>query len=78
MSRSWRQAAGTLDHEAFVGLIVNSSVQGEYLDSPRADDFFAMAAELDAPVFLHPPPSRSAAARSWIFAWSSMPSGSWT
>ena len=38
----------------FVGLIVNSSVRGEYLDSERADDFFEMAAELDVPVFLHP------------------------
>ncbi len=39
----------------FVGLIVNTSVRGEYLDSPRADAFFAMAEELDVPVFLHPP-----------------------
>ena len=28
---------------------------GEYLDSPRADQFFAMAAELGKPIFLHPP-----------------------
>ena len=33
---------------------MNSSVRGEYLDSEGADDFFAMAAELDVPVFLHP------------------------
>ena len=38
----------------FVGLIVNSSVQGRYLDDEGADDFFAMAAELDVPVLLHP------------------------
>ena len=38
----------------FVGLIVNSSVQGRYLDSEEADDFFEMAAELGVPVFLHP------------------------
>jgi predicted TIM-barrel fold metal-dependent hydrolase len=38
----------------FVGLIVNSSVKGEYLDSEGADEFFEMAAELGVPVFLHP------------------------
>jgi len=50
-----RQTAETLHQSEFVGLIVNTSVQGQYLDSPRADSFFAMAAELDAPIFLHPP-----------------------
>jgi aminocarboxymuconate-semialdehyde decarboxylase len=40
---------------AFVGLIVNTSVKGEYLDSERADAFFDLAAELDVPIFLHPP-----------------------
>jgi aminocarboxymuconate-semialdehyde decarboxylase len=39
----------------FVGLVVNSSINGEYLSSPRADQFFAMAAELAVPVLLHPP-----------------------
>ncbi len=39
----------------FVGLIVNTSVKGEYLDSERADPFFEMASELGVPVFLHPP-----------------------
>ena len=39
----------------FVGLIANSSVAGEYLDSPAADGFFAMAAGQRAPVLLHPP-----------------------
>ena len=48
------QTARTVREGGFVGLIVNSSVQGEYLDSERADDFFEMAAELDLPVFLHP------------------------
>ena len=49
------QTAKTLKAEPFVGLIINSSVQGEYLDSAKADAFFAMAAELDVPILLHPP-----------------------
>ena len=48
------EAARTVREGAFVGLIVNSSVKGEYLDSEGADDFFAMASEVDVPVFLHP------------------------
>src|SRR5436190_10999129 len=47
--------AKTVKEGGFVGLIVNTSVRGEYLDSERADPFFAMAAELDVPIFLHPP-----------------------
>lgn len=47
--------AETVAQGGFVGLIVNTSVRGEYLDSERADDFFAMAAELDRPILLHPP-----------------------
>jgi aminocarboxymuconate-semialdehyde decarboxylase len=49
------QTAQTVKDGGFVGLIVNTSVAGEYLDSPRADAFFEMAAELGKPVFLHPP-----------------------
>jgi aminocarboxymuconate-semialdehyde decarboxylase len=49
------QTAATAGQEEFVGLIVNTSVKGEYLDSPKADAFFALAAQLDMPVFLHPP-----------------------
>ncbi len=48
------QTASTVEEGGFVGLIVNSSVRGRYLDSEEADDFFAMAAELGVPVFLHP------------------------
>ncbi|MDX6683528.1 MAG: hypothetical protein QOG94_3567 [Solirubrobacteraceae bacterium] len=49
-------AAATLaSDEAFVGLIANTSVQGEYLDCEAAAPFFAMAAELGVPVLLHPP-----------------------
>ncbi len=49
------QTAQAVRDGGFVGLIVNTSVKGEYLDSPRADAFFDMAAELDLPIFLHPP-----------------------
>ena len=49
------QTAQTVRDGGFVGLIVNTSVGGEYLDSPRADPFFEMAAELGKPIFLHPP-----------------------
>jgi predicted TIM-barrel fold metal-dependent hydrolase len=48
------ETARTVNEGGFVGVIVNSSVKGEYLDSEGADEFFAMAAELGVPVFLHP------------------------
>jgi len=37
------------------GIMVNSSVNGEYLDSPRAIPFFELVTELDVPLFVHPP-----------------------
>lgn len=49
------RAAELLSQREFVGLIVNSSVRGEFLNDERSDDFFAMAAETGAPVLLHPP-----------------------
>ncbi|MCW3026903.1 MAG: Amidohydrolase [Solirubrobacterales bacterium] len=49
------QAAQTARDGPFVGLIVNTSVQGRYLDVPEADDFFGMADELGMPILLHPP-----------------------
>ncbi|MBT2208988.1 MULTISPECIES: amidohydrolase family protein [Actinomadura] len=49
------QAAELTRDPRFVGLIVNSSVDGEYLSAPRADGFFAMAAETGVPVLVHPP-----------------------
>ncbi|MEV0847246.1 amidohydrolase family protein [Streptomyces sp. NPDC049954] len=48
-------AAARIEQDEFVGLMVNSSVNGSFLDTPRADAFFAMAAEHGAPVMLHPP-----------------------
>jgi predicted TIM-barrel fold metal-dependent hydrolase len=49
------KAAERLRQKEFVGLIVNTSVRGVFLDDDRAADFFAMAAETGAPVLLHPP-----------------------
>ncbi|UBU10965.1 amidohydrolase family protein [Nonomuraea gerenzanensis] len=49
------QAAELLAEPEFVGLVVNTSVEGRLLSSPRADDFFAFAAEAGVPVLLHPP-----------------------
>jgi aminocarboxymuconate-semialdehyde decarboxylase len=49
------RAAELLRQREFTGLIVNSSVRGEFLDDERTDDFFAMAQESGAPVLLHPP-----------------------
>lgn len=37
------------------GVMINSSVAGEYLDSPRATPFFELVTQLDVPVFMHPP-----------------------
>ena len=37
------------------GIMINSSVNGEYLDSPRAAAFFQLVSEMDVPVFVHPP-----------------------
>ncbi|MEU6039815.1 amidohydrolase family protein [Actinomadura sp. NPDC047616] len=48
-------AARTLANPEFVGFIVNTSVAGRYLDDPRCDGFFALAAEHDVPVMLHAP-----------------------
>ncbi|MFI6929603.1 amidohydrolase family protein [Streptomyces sp. NPDC050287] len=36
------------------GVIVNSHTRGEYLDAPKFEEFWATAAELDVPVYLHP------------------------
>jgi predicted TIM-barrel fold metal-dependent hydrolase len=52
--RSLAEVAKTVRDGGFVGVIANTSVRGEYLDSPRADDFFDMIAELDVPILLHP------------------------
>jgi aminocarboxymuconate-semialdehyde decarboxylase len=37
------------------GIMINSSVNGEYLDSTRATPFFELVSDLEVPVFVHPP-----------------------
>jgi predicted TIM-barrel fold metal-dependent hydrolase len=49
------QAAELVGDHRFVGVVVNSSVDGELLGSPRAADFFAMLAETGVPALMHPP-----------------------
>jgi aminocarboxymuconate-semialdehyde decarboxylase len=41
--------------DGFRGVVVNTSTNGEYLDSPRAADFWDLVTTLEIPVFLHPP-----------------------
>jgi aminocarboxymuconate-semialdehyde decarboxylase len=49
------------------GIMVNSSVAGEYLDSPRAEGFFELVTELDVPLFIHPPRVTIGAEKMEIF-----------
>ena len=37
------------------GIMINSSVNGEYLDSPQATPFLELVSDLDVPLFIHPP-----------------------
>jgi aminocarboxymuconate-semialdehyde decarboxylase len=37
------------------GIMIGSSTNGEYLDSPRAAPFFELVSDLDVPLFVHPP-----------------------
>ena len=49
------------------GIMVNSSVNGEYLDSPRAVPFFELVTELNLPLFVHPPKITIGAEKMEIF-----------
>lgn len=49
------------------GIMVNSSVNGEYLDSPRATSFFELVSDLDVPLFVHPPKVTIGAEKMEIF-----------
>ncbi len=49
------------------GIMVNSSVNGEYLDSTRAIPFFELVTELDVPLFVHPPRVTLGAEKMEIF-----------
>lgn len=50
-----RETERALKEAGLKGVMINSSVQGEYLDSPRALPFFELMCGLDVPVFVHPP-----------------------
>ena len=54
------------------GIMVNSSVDGEYLDSPRAVPFFELVNALDVPLFIHPPRVTIGAEKMDIFRLSEM------
>ena len=58
--RELARAAETYRAGPFAGFMVNSSVDGSYLDSPRADSFFDMVDECDAPVVMHAPAAPAA------------------
>jgi aminocarboxymuconate-semialdehyde decarboxylase len=49
------------------GVMINSSVAGEYLDSPSAQPFFQLVCDLDVPVFMHPPRVTIGAEKMEIF-----------
>ncbi|MDE0354868.1 MAG: amidohydrolase family protein [Deltaproteobacteria bacterium] len=49
------------------GIMINSSVEGEYLDSPNAVPFFELVTDLDVPLFVHPPRVTIGAEKMEIF-----------
>lgn len=49
------------------GIMINSSVAGEYLDSPRAGPFFELVTRLEVPIFVHPPRVTIGAEKMEIF-----------
>jgi aminocarboxymuconate-semialdehyde decarboxylase len=61
-ARHLARVAEAVRQPQFVGLIANTSVAGRYLDAPEGADFFALAAEVDVPVLLHPPAAPAAGA----------------
>lgn len=50
-----REAERAVKEGGHKGFSVNSSVNGDYLDSPRAFPLYELACELDVPIFVHPP-----------------------
>ncbi len=52
---SLRELERALTQDGFRGVVANTSVDGQYLDSRRADGFWDLVTRLDVPVFLHPP-----------------------
>ena len=62
----------------FAGALINGQTQGVYLDDPRYEAFWATAAELKAPIYLHPgnPEAKPAVFKGWNVLWG--PLWSWT
>lgn len=50
-----RQAVELIEDWRFVGFVVNSSIGGELLGSPRAEGFFDEASRRRVPILVHPP-----------------------
>jgi aminocarboxymuconate-semialdehyde decarboxylase len=50
-----RELERAICQDGLKGVMINTSVDGEYLDSPRAEPFWELVTRLDVPVFLHPP-----------------------
>jgi aminocarboxymuconate-semialdehyde decarboxylase len=52
-----KETERAIKHYKLKGIMINSSVNGEYLDSPRATPFFQLISDLNVPLFVHPPKS---------------------
>jgi len=50
-----KEAERAITEDHLRGFMVNTSVDGEYMDSPRAFPFYDLVSRLDVPVFIHPP-----------------------
>ncbi len=50
-----KEAERAITEYGLRGFMINTSVDGEYLDSERAFPFFDLMSRLDVPVFIHPP-----------------------
>jgi aminocarboxymuconate-semialdehyde decarboxylase len=65
--RMLRETKRAIVEYGLKGIMVGSSVDGEYLDSPRALPFFELVTELDVPLFIHPPRVTIGAEKMEIF-----------
>jgi predicted TIM-barrel fold metal-dependent hydrolase len=65
--RILKETERAIARDGLKGIMVNSSVAGEYLDSPRAAPFFELVAELNVPLFVHPPRVTIGAEKMEIF-----------
>ncbi|HEV8344614.1 MAG TPA: amidohydrolase family protein [Candidatus Binatia bacterium] len=65
--RMLKETERAVRDQGLKGIMVNSSVEGEYLDSPRALPFFELVTELNVPLFIHPPRVTIGAEKMEIF-----------